>query len=447
MKIRKLTLILFLSILPSFLLVAQVTEETEKKEKTKKGFSFGAVPAVAYDSDLGFRYGALANFYDYGDGTIYPFFKHSLYVEWSHTTKGSDLKQIKYDSGILIPGLRISADARLETEQAMDFFGFNGFETAYNPAFITAGDPSYISRMFYKMDRRTLRLRANVQGNIIGRKLRWFAGLSHYNIGLDSVNVSKLNKGKEGEKLLPKVDGLYDIFVKQGVIPAEQAKGGAVTNILLGIVADTRDNEPNPNRGIWTEAMLVASPGFINADPFYKLVLSHRQYFSLIPDRLTFAYRLNYQSALGQEAMPWYMMNFTFSTYDDREGMGGSKTLRGVLRNRVVGEGFALGNFELRWKFAKFEFLKQNWYLALSPFLDVAKITKPYQPTAGFEIPAGFYGTTDGMHFSYGAGLHIALNQNFIVAVDYGLAASNGSKDGLKNDGTKGIYIGLDFLF
>ncbi len=447
MKIKKLTLILILCILPSFLLMAQTTEKTEKKEKTKKGFSFGAVPAVSYDSDLGFRYGALANFYDYGDGTIYPFYKHSLYVEWSHTTKGNDLKQMKYDSEYLIPGIRITADARLETEQAMDFYGFNGFQTIYDPALTTLGSSDYISRMFYKMDRSTLRLRANFQGNIIGRKLRWFAGLSHYKIDLDSVNVSKLNKGKEGDKILPKVDGLYDIFVKSGAIPASQAKGGSVTNFSVGIVADTRDNEPNPNKGIWSEAMVLTSPGFLgNDNPFYKMVLIHRQYFTILPQRLTFAYRLSFQTSIGQKPMPWYMLNYSFSTFDDREGLGGSKTLRGILRNRVVGEGFALGNFEFRWKFVKFEFLKQNWYLALSPFMDMAVITKPYKPTATFEIPAGFYGTTDGLHISYGAGLHIALNQNFIVAVDYGMAASSG-KNILKNDGTKGIYIGLDFLF
>jgi outer membrane protein assembly factor BamA len=442
MKAKKLILLLVLGLLPYLFVMAQTKDSValkEKTEKTKSGFNFGAVPAIAYDSDLGFRYGALANFYDYGDGSIYPFYKHSLYVEWSHTTKGSDMKQMKYDSEYLIPGIRLTADARLETEQAMDFYGFNGLNTLYNPDFLDMENAAYKSRLFYKMDRRTFRLRANFQGKIIGRKLRWFAGMSHYNIKLDSVNIDKLNKGKEGDKVLPDVDGLYDIFVKQGVIPAEQAHGGAVTNFSVGLVADTRDNEPNPNRGIWSEAMLVSSPKLLgNDNPFYKLVLSHRQYFTLFPDRLTFAYRLNYQFSLGQEPMPWYMLNYTFSTFDDREGLGGSKTLRGILRNRVVGEGFALGNFELRWKFAKFEFLKQNWYLALSPFVDMAMITKPYELSA--PIPTGFLGEDDGLHLSYGAGLHIALNQNFIVAVDYGLAAD-------KNDGTKGLYIGLDFLF
>lgn len=416
------------------------TVKPKSTEKTKKGFNFGAVPAIAYDSDLGFRYGALANFYDYGDGSIYPFYKHSLYVEWSHTTKGSDLKQIKYDSEYLIPGIRLIADVRLETEQAMDFYGFNGFESVFNPALAVNTDST--NRFFYRMDRRLLRLKATFQGNIIGRKLRWFAGAMHYNLDIGPVNIEKLNKGKSGDKLIPDVPGLYDKYKDNNVFPQDQAEGGGVTFLSAGIVADTRDNEPNANRGLWSEALVLTAPGFLwNDNPFTTLVLTHRQYFTLWPERLTFAYRLNYQTTLGGH-IPWYMLNFTYSTFDNREGLGGSKTLRGIMRNRVVGEGFILGNFELRWKFVKFQFIKQNWYIALSPFIDVARITKPYTLPVDLQtVMPGFYGTKDGFHIGYGAGLHIALNQNFIVALDVGLAADKRDAD------KKGVYIGLDYLF
>ena len=43
-------------------------------------------------------------------------------------------------------------------------------------------------------------------------------------------------------------------------------------------------------------------------------------------------------------------------------------------------------------------------------------------------------------HISYGAGLHVALNQNFIVAFDFGVA-------GDKRDGDTGLYINLNWLF
>ena len=48
--------------------------------KIKTGWNFGALPSVAFDADLGFQGGALANVYYYGDGSQYPEYIHSLYV-------------------------------------------------------------------------------------------------------------------------------------------------------------------------------------------------------------------------------------------------------------------------------------------------------------------------------------------------------------------------------
>jgi len=420
-----------------FAFVVGLQAQTEKDPNKNYGLGFGAVPAIAYDSDLGFRYGALANLYWYGDGMPKPFYKHSFYVEWSHTTKGSDMKRVKYDSEYLIPGVRLTAEARLETEQAMDFYGFNGFEALFNPALMDKASADYISRMYYRMDRRFLRLKADFQGKIIDRKLRWYAGFTHYNQKFASVDIDRLNKGKDEADMLPDVNGLYDNYVEWGVIPEEQAEGGFNNVLKVGLVADTRDNEPNPNRGLWTEAFLITTPGFIgNKNPFTTFAMTHRQYFTIFPNKLTFAYRVNYQTTIGGN-IPWYMLNFSFNTLETREGLGGSKSLRGVMRNRVVGEGYVLGNLELRWKFLKFKFIGSDWYLALSPFLDAARITKPYTFT---EVPQMLQGDPDGWHLGYGAGLHIAWGENFIVAVDYGLAAD-------KRDGDTGLYIGLDFLF
>jgi len=46
----------------------------------------------------------------------------------------------------------------------------------------------------------------------------------------------------------------------------------------------------------------------------------------------------------------------------------------------------------------------------------------------------------DKIHPSLGAGLRIALNENFILAVDYGFAMN-------KQDGLKGLYINIGNLF
>ncbi len=76
----------------------------KKADKIKKGWNIGGLPVLAYDSDIGFKYGAVINLFNYGDGSRYPKYDHSLYFEWSRTTKGSGTNQFTYDSEHLIPG-------------------------------------------------------------------------------------------------------------------------------------------------------------------------------------------------------------------------------------------------------------------------------------------------------------------------------------------------------
>ena len=110
----------------------------------------------------------------------------------------------------------------------------------------------------------------------------------------------------------------------------------------------------------------------------------------------------------------------------------------------MVGEDFVCGNFEVSWKFRRVYRWKQNFYYSLNFFSDLGAITRVVQvdkslvPAVGFND--FFDNKTQGLHASYGAGLRIAMNQNFILAVDYGLA-------GDKRDGDSGLYINLGFLF
>ena len=43
-----------------------------EKPEGKKGWSFGVLPTITYNSDLGFQYGGLIDLYNYGEGDIYP---------------------------------------------------------------------------------------------------------------------------------------------------------------------------------------------------------------------------------------------------------------------------------------------------------------------------------------------------------------------------------------
>jgi hypothetical protein len=76
---------------------------SSQEVKIKEGWNFGALPVVSYDTDLGLEYGALAELYYFGDGSIYPDYYHKLYFELSRFTKGSAIYRFNYESEHLIP--------------------------------------------------------------------------------------------------------------------------------------------------------------------------------------------------------------------------------------------------------------------------------------------------------------------------------------------------------
>jgi outer membrane protein assembly factor BamA len=448
----KFFLIAFL--LPCFLF-AQTIDSTgaqKKTEKIKTGWNLGALPVVGFNSDIGFQYGALANFYQYGNGSIYPKYYHSIYMEISRTTKGSGVNQLFYDSEHLVKGLRITADMSFLTEKALDFYGFNGFDAVYNKDWTDDSQDTsiYRSRLYYKHERKLFRFMIDLQGKMGGGHLLWLAGIAHLHVGTGPIDIGSLNKGKSDSKKLPDIPGLYDKYVEWGLIDEGEKEGGGVNYLKFGFIYDSRDNEPNPMHGLWTEVLICTAPRFlINGNYGYtKLSVTHRQYFTLIKNDLSLAYRLAYQGTISGRP-PFYMQPYLISSFSQSttiDGLGGSRTLRGMLRNRVVGDGEAYGNLELRWKFYRSQHWNQNFYYGLNAFIDAGRVVDKLPVSlSGFpddENISDYFEqkNAERMHYTYGLGLRIAMNQNFVLAADYGLV-------GDKRDGASGVYINLGYLF
>ena len=99
-----------------------------------------------------------------------------------------------------------------------------------------------------------------------------------------------------------------------GIIGEKEKDGGSANFLKAGVIYDTRDNEANPMKGMWSEALITYAPKFLfNPEFSYaKLVLIHRQYFTILKDKLSFVYRLGYQGTIGGEA-PFFMQSTTLS--------------------------------------------------------------------------------------------------------------------------------------
>lgn len=118
-----------------------------------------------------------------------------------------------YDSEFLIPKIRLTADLSYLPDQALDFYGFNGYDAVYNPNFQNESSTEYITRMYYKHQRDILRLKLDFQGATGAKNLRWVAGYELMDMQIGSVPIDKLNKGKDPEDMLPNVPNLFDNYV------------------------------------------------------------------------------------------------------------------------------------------------------------------------------------------------------------------------------------------
>ncbi len=357
--------------------------------------------------------------------------------------------RLYYDSPHLLKGINTTADVTYFRDLAMDFYGFNGRDAVYNSSW-----EDDTSSVYYRHHRKMFRIMTNFKGAFNKEKpqLSWMAGLVFFNFDIGTVDIDRLNKRKDEDDQLPEIDGLYDKYLDWNIISQEEANGGKHAYLKLGLSYDTRDIKASPSSGIWTELFIAHMPKFASSQSsqFTRMNFFHRQYFSLTSNKnLVAAYRIGYMHKLSGD-VPFYLlphMSTSILTSATSQGLGGSKTLRGINRNRIVGNGSLLTNIELRWKLWRTKLFKQDFYVGSNYFVDMGLVTQAYKidkSTAreqlGDNYDLFFNDVKDKPHFSYGLGLKGAMNENFILSADYGIAAD-------KQDGTSGLYITLNYLF
>ena len=462
MKLKHIALLLFSVV--TFVVSAQAQKD---KEIIKTGYNFGPLPAVAFDADKGFQLGALLNIYDFGDGSTYPNTRQQWYFEASFFTKGSQLYTISYDNRFLIPNTRFSTTLTVTNDKAMDFYGFNGYMSYYNHDRVKAGKDGddYIYTPYYRINRVAALFKSDFVGQIGDTPWSWEAGyhLSYFKQG--AINRSKINKNKEDSEIFPDSEPtLYEQYREWGVISDDEADGGLNSTVRLGLLFDTRDKEGAPSRGIWAEAHLALAPKWLGtSNPYYKYSATFRQYLPIVKnDILTFAYRLNYEGSLGND-VPYYVLPYitVMGASYDRDGMGGFRTVRGLMRNRVQGLDMATYNAEIRWRFTTFTLWNQNISLGLNAFSDGTMVTKEYDMSfkrtvadfasdveynkskAAYDEYMAKGETHDAPHITVGAGFRFIMNQNFIVCLEYGKPVGKLAKQ----DGNGAFYINTGYLF
>src|SRR5512133_1722333 len=95
----------FLLLMIVLISIAASSQENE----VKTGWKFrGALPAISFDTDLGFQYGALFEMHNYGSGNTE--YIDRTYTEVSRYTKGSGIYRFMFESYHVIPGIHFTSD-------------------------------------------------------------------------------------------------------------------------------------------------------------------------------------------------------------------------------------------------------------------------------------------------------------------------------------------------
>ena len=477
-----------LFVLPTFAAKKEKVQQVDSLgRKIKTGWNFGVLPSVAFDADLGFQGGALTNIYYYGDGSQYPEYIHSIYAEAAYTTKNYGIFRVNYDSKYLIPKHRLTLDATYQPDAMCDFYGFNGYQSIYNQSLHKWNKnpekmdvDTYQSRAFYKYKRNLFRFAADIEGTI-WKNIKWNAGVGVLGYMIGECDIDMLNgkhkyelgedgKPTDSKAMNPAIEGLYEKYVNWGLIKTAEAKGGWHPYVRLGLTYDSRDQRTCPTKGIYADAFFTYTAAFgEQAAAGYNHLqfnFNFRHYVPVYRDRVTFAYRIGTQNNIAGQS-PFYMNTYLNTLFIQRvmyEGLGGANSLRGIMRNRILANGFAYANVELRCKVAKFDIGRQHFYIGLAPFFDLGVITQPYELDEKLindayaedkdanKLPLNnYFAMKDGKidqsriympHMAAGVGLKAAMNENFVLSVDWAMAL-----DPQDNAKWANFYIKMGYLF
>ena len=486
--------------------ISAIAQEETKEKEVKKGWSFGLLPTATYSVDNGFQAGAFGDVYYYGDGNTYPDPLHKISWEVSYFTHSQRMRfYLAYDSKYLIPKMRVNASVTYVTDPLYSFWGFNGPASVQdydiwsnrNLTVDRVVDGNVVKKNvnYYGMSRNMLRVLANFQGQIVPH-LNWAAGINFWWWTLNGMNDRGvvINKETKEKRFYDNDLTLFQKYIDLNAIKPEEAKGGYSLELNAGLVFDTRDMEAAPNKGIWAEAYLNGAPYAGNPQtglysPYLKACMYFRHYVSIpipIPaGNPVFAYRLAWQQTIAGET-PFYMIQnnpLLVQRNMISEGFGSSNTIRGLRENRILAEGMAWTNIELRVKLVSFKLFKQYFYVAVNPFFDAGIITKAYradklqgiitddrlvgqpdydayvayltgEPKKAKDLARfneahneNYNGTIYNeanmkkVIMSAGGGLKLAMNQNFIISADFAKCFTPGLDAGLW------IGIGINYQF
>jgi outer membrane protein assembly factor BamA len=403
-----------------------------------------ALPVVGYDPNVGVLLGAIG--YYAMDGTetdplfsVTPY-RHRYYVQAVASTLGYQQYVLSYDGIYLYNSpYRLRTAMTFERNINANYFGVGArtmgpleFQGRAHDSFdeqvkaVSALQNGVASPLYNHYRYNKPSSAATIERSILGGLARLELGAIVQYVTVATYDGTNTIGTDVDGKEVPAIHGPTKLGLDCSAGIVRGCSGGWNNLLKVGVAFDTRDFEPDPNEGVFADAVVEWSSNVFGSSYDYaRFTTTVRYYWSLFPNltELVLASRVGF-SVLPANA-PFFAQGTLGGTEHDIDGsLGGEYTLRGYRNSRFLGAATVLGNAELRWTFWKFHLFQQHFGLMLAPLFDVGRVFDRAEigPSA--------------WRAAYGGGLRVAWNHSSIFRLDF--AASHEDS---------GIYVDVDLPF
>ena len=380
-------------------------------------YEWKVFPVVAYNSDIGFEFGAFGVFNRLGPP--------GLPYHWSLAAQAATSLKGRPGGGLELPvhddNLTFdyrSLDGQWRATLALWFWqaanaGYYGLGNQSPPE----GDPTATSV------RPTQYVRSELVASASG--------------GWQLLPALRVRGGLAVQRLAPGVYPGSTLARAQGVEPLLLGLAPHASLIAAaGLELDTRDQELSPRHGAWLELTARGAVGPVTGNDltFGGVTLHLRGYHEVWPGRVVLAGRVLLDAVFGRPPLHQLSRSGGFS---EVWMLGGSDGVRGLPEGRYQGRLRLAANLEARVHLLAFGFWDQRFELGVVAFADAGRVWADWTPRPDLD------GQGLGLHPAFGGGVRLRWGDTVLVRFDVGYAPAPG---GTPQD-PLGIYFDLGQVF
>lgn len=202
--------------------------------------------------------------------------------------------------------------------------------------------------------------------------------------------------------------------------------GGRDNQLRLAVTFDTRDFEPDPNRGVYADlAVDLASVALASEYDYVRALFAVRGFYSPFPGAADLVLAGRFLLQAQSAGTPFFTMDVLPFVEDSRTGLGGHRTIRGYRQSRFVDHVMSAASAEVRWTFARMTIWRQKIALIAVPFFDVGRAydeladltVRGLKPGAGFALRGSWnlatLGTFEYARSPEGTGVYVNFGHMF----------------------------------